>query len=61
MIKNIVFDLGNVLVDFDPPRFVMEKTANKDQQKMLMSEIFGSVAGHLVYRAECYTTNGGTS
>ena len=43
MIKNIVFDLGNVLVDFDPPRFVMEKTANKDQQKMLMSEIFGSV------------------
>ncbi|MBU5585005.1 HAD family phosphatase, partial [Enterococcus sp. S181_ASV_20] len=43
MIKNIVFDLGNVLVDFDPPRFVMEKTADKNQQKMLMSEIFGSV------------------
>lgn len=43
MIKNIVFDLGNVLVDFDPLRFVCEKTADEKQQKLLMSEIFGSV------------------
>lgn len=25
MIKSIVFDLGNVLIDFDPMRFVREK------------------------------------
>ena len=43
MIKNIVFDLGNVLVDFDPARFVREKTSDKSQQKLLMTEIFGSV------------------
>lgn len=43
MIKNIVFDLGNVLVDFDPARFVMEKTEDPQQQMLLMSEIFGSV------------------
>lgn len=43
MIKNIVFDLGNVLVDFDPARFVLEKTADKEQQKLLIAEIFGSV------------------
>lgn len=43
MIKNIVFDLGNVLVDFDPIRFIREKTADEQQQKLLMKEIFGSV------------------
>ncbi|MGG5369767.1 HAD family hydrolase [Enterococcus sp. AZ196] len=43
MIKNIVFDLGNVLVDFDPVRFVREKTENKEEQTALCSEIFGSV------------------
>ena len=43
MIKNIVFDLGNVLVDFDPVRFVREKNVNDQQQELLRSEIFGSV------------------
>ena len=43
MIKSIVFDLGNVLIDFDPMRFVREKTTDPQQQKMLVSEIFGSV------------------
>lgn len=43
MIKNIVFDLGNVLVDFDPIKFIREKTADEKQQKLLMKEIFGSV------------------
>lgn len=43
MIKNIVFDLGNVLVDFDPIRFVREKTSDEAQKKLLVSEIFGSV------------------
>ena len=43
MIKSIVFDLGNVLIDFDPMRFVREKTTDPQKQKMLVSEIFGSV------------------
>ncbi|GCF93270.1 haloacid dehalogenase [Enterococcus florum] len=43
MIKNIVFDMGNVLVDFDPWRFVGEKTADPAQQKQLIDELFGSV------------------
>ena len=42
MIKSIVFDLGNVLIDFDPMRFVREKTTDPQKQKMLVSEIFGS-------------------
>lgn len=43
MIKNIVFDMGNVLVDFDPAHFVREKTKDREQQKQLFSETFGSV------------------
>lgn len=33
MIKSIVFDLGNVLIDFDPMRFVREKTTDPQKQK----------------------------
>lgn len=42
MIKNIVFDMGNVLVRFDPQHFVSKIADDPSIQKMLLDQIFGS-------------------
>lgn len=41
MIKNIIFDLGNVLLNFDPEQFLSERY-DKDMSKRLYCEIFQS-------------------
>ncbi|EOH90101.1 HAD family hydrolase [Enterococcus pallens] len=40
MIKNIVFDLGNVLVDYEPAKFISKFTENPQYQKYLLENIF---------------------
>lgn len=42
MIRNIIFDMGNVLVRFDPNRFAAKATADPITQDLLVKEIFGS-------------------
>jgi putative hydrolase of the HAD superfamily len=40
MIKNIVFDLGNVLLDFDPDSYLDKLGYSKEVKNQLKSEIF---------------------
>ncbi|MCF1615233.1 MAG: HAD family phosphatase [Staphylococcus equorum] len=40
MIKNIVFDMGNVLIKYDPSQFIEEFTSNEKHQQMLLEKIF---------------------
>lgn len=40
MIKNIVFDMGNVLIKYDPSQFITEFTSNEDHQQLLLKRIF---------------------
>lgn len=42
MIKNIVFDLGNVLVDFVPTAFIQRYTSDPVEGKALVEAIFAS-------------------
>lgn len=44
MIKNIVFDMGNVLVDYNAHRFVANHTTDPDDAVLLRQTVFGSVA-----------------
>lgn len=41
MIKNIVFDMGNVLIAWDPPMLVRRLGLSKDDQQILVREVFG--------------------
>lgn len=43
MVKNIVFDMGNVLIKFDSKRLVKSLTDNKADQQLLYEEVFGSL------------------
>lgn len=40
MIKNIVFDMGNVLIRYAPADFIKTFTSNAEHQKLLLNEIF---------------------
>lgn len=42
MIRNILFDMGGVLLDFDPERFVARLNLNKEDSTILIREIFHS-------------------
>ena len=42
MYKNIVFDLGGVVVDFDPRGFLLERFCNKSTENKLYGLTFGS-------------------
>lgn len=42
MIKNIVFDLGNVLISFVPSEFLKKKNYPENIRNTIMSDIFGS-------------------
>lgn len=48
MIKNIVFDLGNVLIDFNPGRIVNAVFTDKQEQDLFLKEIFLSKEWKLV-------------
>ncbi len=43
MYKNIVFDLGGVMVDFNPRDFLMERFCNTNREELVYSITFGSV------------------
>lgn len=43
MIKNIVFDMGNVLISYDPVLFIQKYTDDPKTQQMLKENIFGTV------------------
>lgn len=44
MIKNIVFDMGGVLVHYSPARFIDLLGVDEADQKLLMQEVFNTVA-----------------
>ena len=41
MIKNIVFDMGNVLLDFNPQASMQMLKTNKEAQPFILKELFG--------------------
>lgn len=43
MIQNIVFDMGGVLIEFDPKRFVDRYPLSDAHKELLLSEVFRSV------------------
>ena len=42
LIKNIIFDLGNVLTNFDPMAYVSSKISDKEKCRNVYEEIFKS-------------------
>ena len=42
MYKNIIFDLGGVVVNFDPKNFLMERFANQRTEDIVYDLTFGS-------------------
>ena len=40
MIKNIVFDMGNVVIRFDPRAFIARFGVNEEERELLMREVF---------------------
>lgn len=46
MIKNVVFDLGNVLVDFVPADFIKKYTDDETEAQALVENLFGSAEWH---------------
>ena len=42
MIKNIIFDLGNVLISFRPPDFFDNKDYPETIKSKILTDIFGS-------------------
>lgn len=43
MIENIVFDMGNVLIDYDAHRYVREFTDEPGDSQLMLEEVFASV------------------
>ena len=43
MIRNIVFDMGGVLLDYDPPRYIDHLGVSPEDKKRLLREVFNSV------------------
>lgn len=42
MIRNIIFDLGNVLISFRPAEFLVKKNYPETARNMILADIFGS-------------------
>ena len=51
MIKNIVLDMGNVLIRFDPELFLSRYVLTEEQRKMLLEQVFRSVEWVMLDRA----------
>ena len=41
MIKNILFDMGNVLIRFEPKRYVKNAGLSESDQQLLLRELYG--------------------
>ena len=48
MIKNIVFDLGNVLISFRPSEYFDKKKYPENIKAKILSDIFGSKEWHML-------------
>lgn len=42
MVRNIVFDLGNVLIDYNPRRIIASVFPNQEEQELILKEVFQS-------------------
>lgn len=43
MIRNIIFDMGGVLLDYNPPRFIDHLGVSQEDKALLLREVFNSV------------------
>ena len=43
MIRNMIFDMGGVLLDYDPKRYISHLTTDEADAALLMREVFNSV------------------
>ena len=43
MIKNILFDMGDVLIRFEPKRYVKNAGLSESDQQLLLRELYGSI------------------
>lgn len=48
MINNLVFDLGNVLIDYDPSRIVRAVFKDSEVQSLMLTEVFQSESWRLL-------------
>ena len=47
MIRNIVFDMGNVIIRFDPNLFIdREEITDPADRKLILNELFQSLDDH---------------
>ena len=42
MIKNIIFDMGCVLIDWNPPAIVAREELGEEDSRLLLREVFHS-------------------
>ncbi len=43
MIRNIIFDMGGVLLDYNPRQFIGHLSVSEEDTELLLREIFNSV------------------
>ena len=55
MIRNIVFDLGNVLISFRPEEYLLKNNYPEAKRKIIHSDIFGSIEWLLLDNGEIST------
>jgi glucose-1-phosphatase len=55
MIKNIVFDLGNVLISFKPKEYLDKKNYPENIKAAILSDVFGSLEWQLIDSASITT------
>lgn len=55
MIKNIIFDLGNVLISFKPSEYFDKKKYPEKIKSVILSDIFGSLEWQLLDKGEITT------
>jgi FMN phosphatase YigB (HAD superfamily) len=58
MIKNIVFDLGNVLISFRPAEFFAKKNYPENIKATILSDIFGSKVWRMLDNGDINTQQG---
>ena len=52
MIKNIIFDLGDVIVDYNPENYLKQFNLQNEEIKFLKKEIFGGIEWNKADRGE---------
>ncbi len=56
MIKNVVFDLGNVLISFRPSEYLSKNNCQSEEKNIILSDIFGSPEWFLLDDGKITTT-----